>query len=200
MPQVPKEKKLSPAEIAWLASQRIPATLTFASDSEKKKWVTTATAIALAESGGNLYAHNQIPPDNSYGLWQINMIGDLGPQRRAQFKLKSNEDLFSGITNATAMSLIYLGQGWRAWSVYSSGIYLVHIPVASRAAEEPKQPGNIGGGEDQTETIVGGKIIEAVWDPIVGFLKEAGLRVAAFIGGALLLYAAVNMITKKGIK
>jgi hypothetical protein len=41
-----------------------------------------AVAIALAESGGNPAAHNPVPPDDSWGLWQINMRGHLGPVRR----------------------------------------------------------------------------------------------------------------------
>ena len=44
------------------------------------------TAIALAESGGKSGAHNTTCPDNSYGLWQINMLDEpgymLGEERR----------------------------------------------------------------------------------------------------------------------
>jgi Lysozyme like domain len=53
-----------------------------------------ATAIALAESGGDPHAHNPKPPDNSFGLWQINMIGALGPDRRQKLGLSRNEELF----------------------------------------------------------------------------------------------------------
>ncbi len=46
-----------------------------------------AAAIALAESGGNSDAHNgnAATGDDSYGLWQINMIGAMGPARRVEF-------------------------------------------------------------------------------------------------------------------
>ena len=64
--------------------------------------LTTAVAIALAESAGNPKAHNAVPPDNSYGLWQINMIGALGPDRRHEFHLHSNSELFDPKTNAAA--------------------------------------------------------------------------------------------------
>jgi hypothetical protein len=54
----------------------------------------TMTAIALRESSGQTDAYNGTPPDDSYGLWQINMIGNLGPARRAQFGISDNSELF----------------------------------------------------------------------------------------------------------
>src|SRR5215813_6956621 len=81
-------------------------------------------SLALAESGGNEYAHNPIPPDDSYGLWQINMIGRLGPARRAALGLHSNSDLFDPAINAAAM--IYVsggGRSWTPWTTYTSGRY-----------------------------------------------------------------------------
>jgi hypothetical protein len=81
-------------------------------------------AIAMAESkGGDPRAHNPIPPDNSYGLWQINMIGKLGPARRKQFGLKSNEDLYDPAINARVAAAILKSQGLSAWSTYTSGAY-----------------------------------------------------------------------------
>lgn len=80
-------------------------------------------AIAMAESSGNSSAHNKVPPDNSYGLWQINMIGALGPERRAQLGLSRNEQLFDPATNARAAKVIFDSQGLGAWSVYRSGAY-----------------------------------------------------------------------------
>src|SRR5882672_1443020 len=68
-----------------------------------------AAAIGLAESGGNPTAHNGNAGtgDDSYGIMQINMLGSLGPSRRAQFGLSNNTDLFDPLTNmrvAVAMS------------------------------------------------------------------------------------------------
>jgi SLT domain-containing protein len=64
----------------------------------------TAMAIALAESGGHPRSHNTNAGtgDNSYGLFQINMINQLGPARRAQFGLSSNDELFDPLTNAVS--------------------------------------------------------------------------------------------------
>lgn len=82
-----------------------------------------AVAVAKAESGGNPTAHNAKPPDDSYGLWQINMLGSLGPDRRKRFNLKANTDLYDPATNARAAYGIFTGSGWGAWSTYKSGAY-----------------------------------------------------------------------------
>jgi len=44
-----------------------------------------AMKIARAESGGRPGAYNGVGPDNSYGLFQINMIGDLGKKRNENY-------------------------------------------------------------------------------------------------------------------
>jgi phage protein D len=87
-------------------------------------------AIAMAESTGNVRALNSKPPDLSYGLWQINMIGGLGPARRAQLGLSSNEQLYNPATNARAARAIWQQQGFNAWSVYKSGAYRRYLDAA----------------------------------------------------------------------
>lgn len=59
-------------------------------------------AIAGRESNWRPGAHNGTPPDNSYGLFQINMLGKLGPTRLKQFKIGKYEDLFDPATNVRA--------------------------------------------------------------------------------------------------
>jgi phage protein D len=94
----------------------------------------TMGAIAMAESGGKVRALNSKPPDLSYGLWQINMIGGLGPERRSQLGLSSNEQLYDPATNARAARAIYQQQGFGAWSVYRSGAYKRYLPAARAGA------------------------------------------------------------------
>lgn len=103
--------------------------------------IVTMAAIGMSESSGNPRAHNPIPPDNSYGLWQINMIGSLGPARRARYGLKSNEDLYDPITNARVALDIYQQQGLSAWGPYVTGIYKKYVP-ASQAAYKPGAQGD----------------------------------------------------------
>lgn len=94
-----------------------------------------AGAVAMAESSGNPNAHNRIPPDDSYGLWQINMYGSLGPERRERFGLASNDALFDPATNARAMFAISGGgKNWKPWSTYGGARYLLHYPAAQAAA------------------------------------------------------------------
>jgi hypothetical protein len=76
--------------------------------------LTTAVAVALAESGGN--GHNGTPPDNSYGLWQVNMIGSMGPARQEQFHLDSNTELFGSDENAkAAYPISNHGKSFKPW-------------------------------------------------------------------------------------
>jgi hypothetical protein len=77
-----------------------------------------AWGTAMKESTGRPFAHNKNSNtgDNSYGLFQINMIGSLGPARREQYKLKTNSDLFDPLTNAKiAYQMSNGGKDWSAW-------------------------------------------------------------------------------------
>ena len=91
--------------------------------------IATAVAVARAESGGNPQAHNGKAPDNSYGLWQINMIGTLGPARRKAFGIPTNESLFDPLTNAKAAYRIWndAGKNWKPWTTYTGGSYRQYL-------------------------------------------------------------------------
>jgi len=85
-----------------------------------------AWAVGMAESGGNPRAHNgnRNTGDNSYGLFQINMIDSLGPARRRQYGLRSNEDLFDPATNIRVMLQMSNNcTNWQPWSAYKNGAY-----------------------------------------------------------------------------
>lgn len=100
-------------------------------------------AIAMAESGGRSAAHNNNPRtgDNSYGLWQVNMLGRMGPERRRAFGIGSNEALFDPAVNASAARKVFESQGFGAWSVFKSGAYRQFLPAAMRAqAGAPPAP------------------------------------------------------------
>jgi tape measure domain-containing protein len=99
-------------------------------------------AIAMAESGGRSNAHNNnaATGDNSYGLWQVNMLGRMGPQRRQAFGIGSNEALFDPAVNASAARKVFESQGFGAWSVFKSGAYKQFLPQAMRAGAAPMAP------------------------------------------------------------
>lgn len=90
----------------------------------KGKGLKTAWAVAKAESNGRPFAFNGNTKtgDSSYGIFQINMLGTLGPDRRDKLNLDLNAELFSPVTNAQAV--YYMTQGgtdWSSWSTYRSG-------------------------------------------------------------------------------
>jgi hypothetical protein len=94
-----------------------------------------AAAVAMAESGGNANAHNALPPDDSYGLWQINMRGTLGPDRRKKLGITSNSQLYDPATNARAMVMISSGgTNFTPWSTYTSGAYQKYASPATVGA------------------------------------------------------------------
>ena len=84
------------------------------------KALKVAYAVAKKESNGRPLAHNgdTTTGDNSYGLFQINMIGDLGPERLEKFNLKSNKELFDPVKNAQiAFHMTNGGKDWSAWKI-----------------------------------------------------------------------------------
>lgn len=92
------------------------------------KGLRTAYGIVMRESGGraDAYNPNRSTGDDSYGLFQINMLGNMGASRRKQFGLRSNEDLFDPLTNAkAAFRMSNGGKDWGAWGIgpnaYRSG-------------------------------------------------------------------------------
>lgn len=87
------------------------------------KALRIAWAIAKKESSGRPLAFNGNPRtgDSSYGVYQINMIGDLGPERRIKFSLDSNSDLFNPVINAQiAYHMSGGGEDFSAWKISKS--------------------------------------------------------------------------------
>ena len=101
----------------------------------------TMAAVALGESGGRPDAHNndRSTGDNSYGLWQINMIDRLGPERARALGITNYEKLKDPNVNARGMKLILNSQGFNAWSVYRNRDHLPHLPAVRRAYAELKR-------------------------------------------------------------
>jgi cell wall-associated NlpC family hydrolase len=131
-----------------------------------------AYAIAMAESGGNANAHNGNAGtgDNSYGLFQINMLGGMGPERLKQYGLSSNNDLFDMLTNAkVAYKMSKGGTDWSPWSTYNRGDYKKYLgqsgatvtggtakPGMPAATDAPQQAGDILGTGNIGAGLAGG--------------------------------------------
>lgn len=82
--------------------------------------LTTAVAIAFAESSGNPQAHNGNGED-SWGLWQINL------HAHPEF---SSWDLTDPATNARVAFLLYSSSGFRPWSTFTSGAFQRYMASA----------------------------------------------------------------------
>ena len=101
---------------------------------EKKKFqkndIWKMLAIAWRESRLNPRVHNtnRKTGDNSYGLYQINMIDNLGPGRRKQYRIANNEELFNPEVNVRAARILYGdGKGIKHWN--KDGSPLGQIPT-----------------------------------------------------------------------
>lgn len=189
--------------------------------------LTRAVAVAMGESGGNTNAHNpdSSTGDDSYGLWQINMLGSLGPARRKQFGIKTNAELFDPQKNAHAMWKISNGgKNWAPWSVFKNGSYAKHIPAAKKAAASvvgkaraasPNPAtyafpilGVVGAAADAAEDARGavagaldvpGAITGAVNGALAGLLKM-GMNAGAVLIAVVLLILGVVILLRSPLK
>ena len=80
----------------------------------------TAWTVARVESNGRPMALNDNikTGDKSYGIFQINMLGELGINRKEKFELVSNKELFDPVTNAEIT--YYMTKGGKDWSAWSA--------------------------------------------------------------------------------
>jgi hypothetical protein len=101
---------LTDIELVWLLEA-----VGFEGQDLKEAW-----AIAKKESNGRPLAFNgnSLTGDNSYGIFQINMINTLGEDRRTKFDLEHNAELFNPVTNAQiAMHMSGGGRDWTSWHI-----------------------------------------------------------------------------------
>ena len=82
----------------------------------KGKYLVQAWAVAKKETNGRPLAFNGNAKtgDSSFGLFQINMLRDLGPDRREKFGLNYNADLLNPVINAQVA--YYMSNGGKNWS------------------------------------------------------------------------------------
>lgn len=165
-------------------------------------------AIALRESGGNTMAHNSTPPDDSYGLWQINMYGSLRGARLALFGLSDPSQLYDPAVNAAAAFRLYAGNPANlaiAWAINKSGPpyyyaekYQAFLPRAMAAAASSPLGSDVilaSGGGGSTATGSDGAAAESppgflsASPPIapVGRQHPPAVPVALALGGTLSL-------------
>jgi hypothetical protein len=154
-----------------------------------------AAAVAMEESGGIATKHNSVPPDDSYGYWQINMLGSLGPDRRKKYHLSSNEQLFDPRTNALVMAGESAGGlNWFPWTTYKDQTYKKWMGNPVTDQHLPAAP-SIGSGVVSSVTAP----VQSAVDTLNKTAKwmsnsENWLRVGYVAGGAVLVVAGLVMV------
>lgn len=84
----------------------------------KGQGLIKAWAVAKKESNGRPLAFNGNTKtgDTSFGIFQINMLQMLGPDRRAKFGINFNSELLNPVINAqVAYHMSAGGKNWSAW-------------------------------------------------------------------------------------
>lgn len=84
----------------------------------KGQALVKAWAVAKKESNGRPLAFNgnEKTGDSSFGIFQINMLRDLGPDRRTKFGINFNSELLNPVINAqVAYHMSNGGKNWSAW-------------------------------------------------------------------------------------
>lgn len=163
----------------------------------------TAVAIILAESGGDANAHNDnsATRDNSYGLFQINLYGDLRDERAERYGLRSNANLFEPKRNAEIAYDLFKRRGnqFTDWSVYNNGSYLLKMPRALKAVQSP---------DTDLPTISGaieGALSDAIPEPLQGVVQAFAFltdpsnwqRVALFVGGGVIIIVGIAFLANE---
>jgi hypothetical protein len=165
----------------------------------------TATAVALAESGGNPDAQGDVSLEDgtwgpSVGLWQIRSL-------KAEYGKGTPRDA-SRLTdpqfNAQSMAAIS-GQGanFGAWTTYTNGAFKSHVADLS--------PTDIAAGDAGTIPIIGGLLqsdiggaagaasaVKKLTDLTSGDLLTLGLKLLATGLAAALLYAGAKRTVTPG--
>lgn len=129
--------------------QSIPQILAVASNAGfSGNDLSTAAAIALAESGGDESNYNPepgaaggTPPgQGSYGLWQIYW------KKHQNFNQAA---LYDPQYNASAAYSIYAARGnsFMDWTTYTHGLYLAFVPQVLAELGQPDQTAGDGSGD-----------------------------------------------------
>lgn len=155
--------------------------------------LAVAIAVSSLESGFRPNAHAFDSDDDSYGLWQINMKGALGPERRAKFGLPNNDALLDPATNARVMAALSSnGHNFSAWSTFTSGPAKVKaLQYMGTAGKIAASGGTLGGVAGAAASAAGtledvGTATRATYNWVSD--RNNWFRVAkVFLGGALLV-------------
>jgi hypothetical protein len=102
-----------------------------------------AVAVCLAESGGNPNAkHTNTNGSVDIGLWQVNSIHGFDPNA-----------MLHTLDNGKAAHQIWVASGWKAWTTFNTGAYLMFMPEAKAAKPTVSPSGDVTGLPPKLDTI-----------------------------------------------
>jgi hypothetical protein len=152
--------------------------------------VGTATAVAMAESGGETTASNRNSNGSyDYGLWQINTIHGA---------LLQQGDKFNPLDNAKMALTVWqrAGNKWTPWVVYKSGVYRIHLLQANQAAAKPENvtanPPIVSGSAPAVDNPNTGPV-----DALTGAVGSIGASITEGVKGITDTVNAFNDIIKR---
>lgn len=146
----------------------------------------TALAISWAENVKSdvTLTHKNVNGSIDYGLWQINSVHGFPPA-----------ELLTSDGNAHAAAVVQAKQGWKAWTTYNDGRYLLFLGRARKAIQTPLT----GTGEAPGKSI---------WDVIGGSVTGTArwvadshnwIRVALGVTGAGLMVGGLLVVARPAI-
>jgi hypothetical protein len=155
----------------------------------------TATAIAIAESGGDPKQQYVTDREDSRGLWQINTKAH--PEYASQ-------NLYDPGTNAKAAFAVYQSSGWKAWTTYGGARYYLARVSAIEGMAVAKTLGPLVDPVDAAvgDALGGAKDAISTAQGAVGFLQDLEnpqiwLRATKMVLGGLLILVGIRLALEK---
>lgn len=142
--------------------------------------IAIATAIALAESGGDTDVVSKPNRNGTVdkGLWQINSV---------HADLLATYNYADPAQNAQMMFILsHNGTNWSAWSTYKSGAYLVHLPAAQAATPDTSGSGSVNTVSNSMDFSAIQNFAKLISDP------RTWQRMGMVIGGGVMILVAVH--------
>lgn len=184
---------LSPLQIAVLIAHN--GTWGPGGDQAKvEKFLDTAIAVCLAESGGDTQAKNA--KSSASGLWQI-MVS-------AHQDLIGDRDIFDPVVNTDVAAKVYnAAGGWSPWEAYNTGAYKKFTGKGAKAYSNLKLMNEVQLGKAYADILalpareVQGISKTFTPEGIIDFVRQGGKVVGLFVAGAILLILGVWFILSR---
>lgn len=114
------------------------------------KDITNMLAISWRESRWIPGSMADDHDDLSYGLFQINMMGKMGPARRGYFNISKNEELYDPDTNVRAARKLFGSGNYSPWNIDGNPLAKTES-IMPKAQAVTKELG-FGGGDPMVNT------------------------------------------------